>query len=89
MHTPVDLSYLADTLVLLRYFEAEGRIRKAISVPKKRAGKHEPSIRELSMDGGGLRVGEPLEAFRGVLTGVPEYTGTKADDLIPRPDALR
>jgi circadian clock protein KaiC len=89
MHTPVDLSYLADTLVLLRYFEAEGRIRKAISVPKKRAGKHEPSIRELSMDGGGLRVGEPLEAFRGILTGVPEYTGTKADDLIPRPDALR
>ncbi len=80
---PVDLSYLADTLVLLRYFEAGGMIRKAISIPKKRAGRHESTIRELAMDRQGLHVGEPLTAFRGVLTGLPEYTGAPANDLIP------
>jgi len=83
---PIDLSYLADTLVLLRYFEAGGEIRKAISVPKKRAGSHESTIRELAMDARGLQVGEPLVAFRGVLTGVPEYTGAPAHDLIPDRD---
>ena len=83
---PIDLSYLADTLVLLRYFEAEGRIRKALSIPKKRSGLHESTIRELAMDGRGLRVGEPLTAFRGVLTGVPEYTGSKAAELISERD---
>jgi circadian clock protein KaiC len=81
MQSPVDLSYLADTLVLLRYFEAEGRIRKAISIPKKRSGRHESTIRELAMDAGGLRVGEALNAFRGVLTGVPTYTGAAGKDL--------
>jgi circadian clock protein KaiC len=86
MQGPVDLSYLADTLVLLRYFETGGQIRKAISVPKKRAGTHESTIRELGMDSGGLHVGEPLTAFRGVLTGVPEYTGAPANDLLPERD---
>jgi circadian clock protein KaiC len=83
MAGPVDLSYLADTLILLRYFEAGGQIRKAISIPKKRAGRHESTIRELAMDDGGLRVGAPLTAFRGVLTGVPEYVGSASTDLIP------
>lgn len=79
---PVDLSYLADTLVLLRYFEAKGEIRKAISIAKKRGGLHESTIRELGMDKGGIRVGRALSAFRGVLTGVPEYTGEDAAELM-------
>jgi circadian clock protein KaiC len=82
----VDLSYLADTLILLRYFEASGQIRKAISIPKKRGGEHEHTIRELVMDRRGLHVGEPLIAFRGVLTGVPEYIGDTSNDLLPEPD---
>ena len=75
MQAPVDVSYLADSVLLLRYFEAAGRIRKAISMLKKRSGPHENAIRELSLGTGGLRVGEPLERFKGVLTGVPEYVG--------------
>jgi circadian clock protein KaiC len=75
MQGPVDLSYLADTVLLLRYFEAAGRIRKAISVVKKRAGKHEDTIRELSLRSGGIALGEPLTAFTGVLSGVPRFEG--------------
>jgi circadian clock protein KaiC len=78
MSTPVDASYLADGVILLRYFEAFGEIRQAISVVKKRTGKHERTIRELRMDNG-ISVGEPLKDFQGVLTGVPEYIGTGAD----------
>ena len=76
MHTPVDASYLADAVILLRYFESQGAVRQAISVVKKRGGKHERTIREFGMDGGGIKVGEPLRQFRGVLTGVPVYEGT-------------
>ncbi|RYZ62514.1 MAG: hypothetical protein EOP09_18735 [Proteobacteria bacterium] len=75
MTSPVDVSYLADTVVLLRHFEAFGEVRQAISVVKKRAGYHERSIRELQLSSQGIRVGEPLHDFRGVLTGVPEYIG--------------
>ena len=71
MQTPVDASYLADAVVLLRYYEAEGEVRQAISVLKKRGGMHERSIRAFSMDQRGLNVGEPLRRFRGILTGVP------------------
>jgi circadian clock protein KaiC len=71
MQTPVDASYLADAVVLLRYYEAEGEVRQAISVLKKRGGAHERSIRAFSMDRRGLNVGEPLRHFRGILTGVP------------------
>jgi circadian clock protein KaiC len=71
MQTPVDASYLADSVVLLRYFEAEGEVRQAISVMKKRGGQHERSIRSFSMGPDGLKVGEPLRGFRGILTGVP------------------
>jgi len=73
MQSPVDVTYLADTVVLLRYFEAEGRVKKALSVIKKRSGVHEDSIRELKMDNRGIRVGEPLTEFRGVLTGTPVF----------------
>jgi circadian clock protein KaiC len=70
--SPLDISYLADTVVLLRYFEAGGAVRKSISVLKKRTGAHEDVIREFKIRGNQLEVGEPLSAFRGVLTGVPE-----------------
>jgi len=71
MQTSVDASYLADAVVLLRYYEAEGEVRQAISVLKKRGGAHERSIRAFSMDRRGLHVGDPLHRFRGILTGVP------------------
>src|SRR5262249_8982057 len=70
MKTPVDVTYLADSVVLLRFFEAFGSVRRAISVIKKRAGKHEDTIREFWIDGG-IQVGEPLKQFHGVLRGTP------------------
>ncbi|MDP9055672.1 MAG: AAA family ATPase [Acidobacteriota bacterium] len=75
MVTPVDLSYLADNVMLFRYFEAEGRVRKALSVVKKRSGRHEDTIRELQMKNGCIEIGDALTSFRGVLTGVPNYVG--------------
>jgi len=75
MTTPVDVTYLADTVVLLRYFEAMGRVRRAISVIKKRMGAHEDTIREYRIDGGGITLGEPLTNFQGVLRGVPTMVG--------------
>jgi len=71
MISSVDVSYLADCVVLLRYYEAEGELHKAISVMKKRSGDHEKAIREFSMGEGGLKVGPPLKQFRGILSGIP------------------
>ncbi len=73
MTMPVDASYLADCVVLLRYFESKGEVRQAISVVKKRGGAHERTIREFGLGEGGIHVGEALRNFRGVLTGVPVY----------------
>ena len=78
MQSTLNISYVADAVLLLRFFEAEGRIRKAISVLKNRAGGHEDAIREFRIDADGVRVGEPLVAFKGVLTGTPEYTGERS-----------
>lgn len=75
MHTRLAISYVSDAVILLRFFEAEGRIRKAISVLKNRAGWHDDMIRELRINQTGVCVGEPLRIFRGVLTGTPEYVG--------------
>jgi circadian clock protein KaiC len=72
---PVEVSYIADNVLLLRYFEALGRIRKAISVVKKRTGGHEDAIRELTINERGLQIGKPLVSFTGVLSGVPQYHG--------------
>jgi circadian clock protein KaiC len=69
--SPLDLSYIADSVVLFRYFESDGRVKQAISVVKKRSGPHERTIRELSFDHRGVLVGPPLDNFEGVLTGVP------------------
>jgi circadian clock protein KaiC len=76
MQTAVDVSYLADCVILLRYFEARGRIHKAISVVKKRSGPHETAIRGLNMSSSGLEVGPPLETYHGVLTGIPRFENT-------------
>jgi circadian clock protein KaiC len=75
MKTPVDVTYLADTVILLRFFEAGGRVRRAISVIKKRTGWHEDTIREMNITGRGLVLGDPLDEFHGVLRGVPTNVG--------------
>jgi circadian clock protein KaiC len=75
MSSPTDVSYLADNVLVLRYFEAAGEVRQAISVMKRRSGPHERSIRELQMRSGKLTIGDPLRNFTGVLTGTPEYKG--------------
>lgn len=72
---PADVTYLADTMIVLRYFEATGRVRRAMSVVKKRAGPHESTIREFMIGDRGIVVGRPLEEFQGVLRGVPTYVG--------------
>ena len=73
--SPTDVSYLADNVLLLRYFEAAGEVRQALSVVKRRSGPHERSIRELSISNGRLNIGDPLKNFIGVLTGTPEFKG--------------
>lgn len=78
MQSPVDMTYLSDAVLLLRFFEAEGEIHRAISVLKKRTGSHESAIREMRIDSGGVRVGAKLAGFRGVLTGTPTYEGRGA-----------
>ena len=75
MLSPVDVSYIADTIFMLRFFEALGEVRKALSVVKKRTGNHENTLREFGVVKNRLHVGEPLTQFRGVLTGVPEFVG--------------
>jgi circadian clock protein KaiC len=75
MGAPVDVSYLADTVLLTRFFEARGAMKKAVSIIKKRSGRHEDTIRELKMSAGGITLGEPLVDFEGVMTGVPRFLG--------------
>ncbi|MBK7864690.1 MAG: AAA family ATPase [Archangiaceae bacterium] len=83
MSAPLDITYIADAVVLLRFFEAQGRVRKAISVMKKRSGAHEDTIRELTMGRDGLRVSEPLAQLHGVLTGVPSFAGGGQEHHVP------
>jgi circadian clock protein KaiC len=90
MTTPVDASYVADAVILLRYFESGGRVRNALAVMKKRSGRHERTIREFTLGPTGFEVGAPMEDFHGVLTGVPTYTGAaeplmQSDDVDGRP----
>ena len=81
MKAPVDVTYLADTVILLRYFEALGRVRRAISIVKKRTGTHEDTIREFMIGSNGITLGEPLTGFQGVLRGVPSLVSNSADLL--------
>jgi circadian clock protein KaiC len=85
MRTPVEVTYLADTVILLRYFEARGRVRRAISIVKKRTGAHEDTIREYRIGADGITIGEPLVNFHGVLRGVPQMTGEGQDLLEAKP----
>jgi circadian clock protein KaiC len=82
MQSPIDVSYLADTILLFRYFERAGQIHQALSVVKKRSGPHERTIRELIFEKGRIYVGEPLTNFEGVLTGIPRFLGgeSRSDD---------
>jgi circadian clock protein KaiC len=86
MKAPVDVTYLADTVILLRYFEAMGRVRRAVSIIKKRTGAHEATIREYRIGHRGLTIGAPLENFHGVLRGVPVYSGN-GQPLLQEPGA--
>jgi len=86
MKSPVDVTYLADTVILLRYFEARGRVRRAISVIKKRTSAHEDTIREYRIGREGITLGEPLTGFQGVLRGVPELVGPDTQ-LLEAPEA--
>ncbi|MBI5261458.1 MAG: AAA family ATPase [Bradyrhizobium sp.] len=86
MKAPVDVTYLADTVMLLRYFEAVGSVRRAISIIKKRTGAHEPTIREYRIDSRGLTIGAPLDDFQGVLRGIPVYIG-EAQPLLEEPSS--
>ncbi len=83
MKSPVDVTYLADTVILLRYFEALGKVRRAVSVIKKRTGWHEDTIREFRIGNTGLVLGEPLSGFQGVLRGVPTFVGERQPLLTP------
>jgi circadian clock protein KaiC len=78
MKAPIDVTYLADTVILLRYFEATGMVRRAVSVIKKRSGAHENTIREFNIGDDGLTLGKPLDGFQGVLRGVPNFVGPGA-----------
>jgi circadian clock protein KaiC len=78
-HSSVEVSYLADSALLIRYFEAAGAVRRAASLLKRRFGAHEVLIREMKIGPPGVHLGEPLREFRGVLTGQPDYTGAHAD----------
>jgi circadian clock protein KaiC len=75
IQSPVDVSYLADTLIVLRFFEFDGAVKRAVSVIKHRKAAHEDTIREFRLSAGGVRIGAPLRQFRGVLTGAPVYGG--------------
>jgi circadian clock protein KaiC len=86
IRTDVDLSYLADSVMQLRFFEAQGEVRQAISVIKTRTTAHERTIREFRIDKGGLTIGAPLRDFQGVLTGVPNFRGEESELL--RPDGM-
>ena len=81
MSASVDMTYLCDSVMLLRFFESSGRLRRAISVVKKRVGPHEDTIREFRISGTGVTVGGPLAKFRGILTGVPVFEGNQGELL--------
>jgi circadian clock protein KaiC len=78
MQTPVDISYLSDAVLMLRYFEYDGTVRRALSVVKKRSGHHEHTIREFRLSHQGVRLGPPLKGFNGILSGTPIYTGDRS-----------
>lgn len=89
METPLDISYLSDAVLMLRYFEFEGVVRRALSVVKKRSGAHEKLIRELRMGPSGIQLGPPLKEFSGIFSGSPVYTGNRIPDVLGGADGPR
>ena len=87
MDTPLDISYLSDAVLMLRYFEFEGTVRRALSVVKKRSGRHEHTIREFRLTASGIAVGPPLSGFTGIFSGSPVYVGSREPLLDETPDA--
>jgi len=87
MTSPVDVSYLADTVIMLRYFEVQGRIRKAVSAVKKRSGPHEDTIRDVLFDSKGIRVGEPLSHLRGIFSGTPQSVSRDQESRVTLRDS--
>jgi len=83
MDTPVDISYLSDAVLMLRYFEIAGTVRRALSVVNKRSGNHEHSIREFRLTKNGIRLGPPLKSFSGIFSGTPHFVG---DNIPSMPD---
>jgi circadian clock protein KaiC len=87
LESPVDISYLSDMVVNLRFFEVDGEVRQALAVIKKRSGHHEKTIREMKLESGkGIRIGKPLKQFHGVLSGTPSFQG-EAGQIMKSPDA--
>lgn len=80
MDTPLDISYLSDAVLMLRYFEVAGTVRRALSVVKKRSGNHEHTIREFRLGGTGIKLGPPLTEFSGIFSGNPHYTGKEVPE---------
>ncbi|WP_293881219.1 ATPase domain-containing protein, partial [Sphingomonas sp.] len=89
METPLDISYLSDAVLMLRYFEMAGAVRRALSVVKKRSGEHEHSIREFQLSRQGIRLGPPLTQFSGIFAGTPHYVGDKIPAMLDEPDGPR
>ncbi len=89
MDTPLHISYLSDTVLMLRYFEFAGTVRRALSVVKKRSGNHEHSIREFRLSASGISLGPPLTGFSGIFSGTPRYTGDRIPNLVDQPDGQR
>ncbi|AKK67698.1 ATPase domain-containing protein [Xanthomonas translucens] len=85
METPLDLSYLSDSVLMLRYFEVDGTVRRALSVVKKRSGQHENTIREFRLSRNGIDVGPPLKGFSGIFSGTPRYSGEEMPLLVDTP----
>jgi circadian clock protein KaiC len=86
MDTPLDISYLSDAVLMLRYFELAGTVRRALSVVKKRSGNHEHTIREFCLSGSGISVGPPLTGFSGIFSGNPRFTGDEIPKIPDDPD---
>jgi circadian clock protein KaiC len=86
METPLDISYLSDAVLMLRYFELGGRVRRALSVVKKRSGNHEHSIREFRLSASGIALGPPLKEFSGIFSGTPRFTGKEIPSFGDGPD---
>src|SRR3954470_5275296 len=82
METPLDISYLSDAVLMLRYFEMAGTVRRALSVVKKRSGNHEHSIREFRLSEQGIRLGPPLTEFSGIFSGTPRYVGDEIPPML-------